>query len=110
MKVKDLIANLQKENQENEVYIAAQDGTDILDIFEVIEARYGNGETFTIITPVGMDDYVSPIDEVKLFKQRILADINEYRKFVEKDDKLTYNEKILKLGAIEFIKEDIQEA
>lgn len=64
MKVKDLIANLQKENQENqenEVYIATQDGTDILDIFEVIEARYGSGETFTIINPVGMDDYVSPM-------------------------------------------------
>lgn len=61
MKVKDLIANLQKENQENEVYIATQDGADILDIFEVIDARYGNGETFSIINPVGMDDYVSPM-------------------------------------------------
>lgn len=56
MKVKDLIANLQKENQENEVYIATQDGTDILDIFEVIDGRFGNNETFTIINPVGMDD------------------------------------------------------
>lgn len=63
MKVKDLIANLQKENQENEVYIATQDGTDILDIFEVIDARYGSGEAFTVINPVGMDDYISPMDD-----------------------------------------------
>lgn len=58
MKVKDLIANLQKENQENEVFIATQDGTDVLDIFETTDGKFNNGETLTIIIPVGMDDYV----------------------------------------------------
>ncbi|WP_066895697.1 hypothetical protein [Clostridium nigeriense] len=61
MKVKDLIANLERQNQENEVYIATQDGTDILDIFETTGCKFLSGETFTLINPVGMDDYISPL-------------------------------------------------
>lgn len=78
MKVKDLRANLKRENQENEIYIATQDGTDILEIFEVIDAKYGSGESFTIINPVGMDDCIE--DKV--------ADINR------QIDKLDYKGKI----------------
>lgn len=61
MKVKELIASLKRENQENEVFIATQDGTDILDVFEATDGKYGNGETFTVVNPVGMDDYISPL-------------------------------------------------
>lgn len=48
MKVKDLIANLQKENQENEVWVESQDGTNLLDIIEVTDGA-GSWETFTVI-------------------------------------------------------------
>ncbi|MEG0133094.1 MAG: hypothetical protein RR851_13120 [Clostridium sp.] len=61
MKVKDLIENLERQNQENEVYIATQDGTDILDVFETTGCKFLNGKTFTLINPVDMDDYISPI-------------------------------------------------
>jgi len=61
MKVKDLIANLERQNQENEVFIATQDGTDILDIFETIGCKFLGGKTFTLINPVGMDDYIKPL-------------------------------------------------
>lgn len=49
MKVKDLIANLLKENQENEVWVESQNGENALDICEVTNGRCGNTETFTII-------------------------------------------------------------
>ena len=52
MKVKELIANLEKENQENDICIVTQDGTDtfdISDIFEGLDARGDIGKTCTVI-------------------------------------------------------------
>ncbi|CAM2079721.1 MAG: hypothetical protein NSGCLCUN01_03949 [uncultured Clostridium sp.] len=52
MKVKELIANLEKENQENDICIVTQDGTDtfdISDIFEGLDSRGNIGKTCTVI-------------------------------------------------------------
>lgn len=51
MKVKELIANLEKENQENDICIVTQDGIDfdISDIFEGLDARGEIGKTCTVI-------------------------------------------------------------
>ncbi|WP_269206165.1 hypothetical protein [Clostridium botulinum] len=43
MKVKDLIANLQKQNMENEIF--TKDGDFLLDVFEVIDGKTQDGET-----------------------------------------------------------------
>lgn len=48
-------------------------------------------------------------NDVKLFKEKVLKEIQEYKEFVEKDEKLDYNEKIQKLGAILFIQGIIEE-
>lgn len=64
MKVKDLIANLLKENQENEVWVEAQDGTNLLDICEVTDGVMGKEETFTVIITeesVGNGDYIETL-------------------------------------------------
>ena len=52
MKVKELIANLEKENQENDICIVTQDGTDtfdISDIFEGLDTRGDIGKPCTVI-------------------------------------------------------------
>ncbi len=54
MKVKDLIANLENQNPENDVYLAMQDGMGIHDVYEVTDAEYED-ETITIILPCDMD-------------------------------------------------------
>ena len=64
MKVKDLISNLLKENQENEVWVEAQDGTNLLDICEVTDGAMGKEETFTVIITeesVSNRDYIEPL-------------------------------------------------
>lgn len=47
-------------------------------------------------------------NQIEIFKSKILSEIKEYEDFVKKDSKITYNEKIEKLGAIEFIKQTIE--
>lgn len=47
-------------------------------------------------------------DEVEIFRENILAEIEDYKIFVEKDEKLSYDEKIQKLGAILFIKQTVE--
>lgn len=46
--------------------------------------------------------------QTEVFKSKILSEIKEYEEFVKRDNKITYNEKIQKLGAIEFIKQTIE--
>lgn len=47
-------------------------------------------------------------DEIEVFREKILSEIEEYRIFVEEDKKLSYDEKIQKLGAILFIKQTVE--
>ncbi len=54
MKVKDLIASLEKQNPENDAYLAMQDGMGMHDIYEITDAGYED-ETITIIFPCNMD-------------------------------------------------------
>ncbi|MCD3211789.1 hypothetical protein G8T71_10525 [Clostridium botulinum C/D] len=49
MKVRELIANLQKQNMENDIFI--QDRDFLLDVFEVTDGKAQDGETFTVLIP-----------------------------------------------------------
>lgn len=49
MKVKDLIANLKREDKEAEVYI--QDKDWLLDVFEVTGGKNPDGSNFVVIVP-----------------------------------------------------------
>lgn len=49
MKVKDLIANLKRENQESDVYV--QDKNLLLDVFEVTGGKNPDESSFVVIVP-----------------------------------------------------------
>lgn len=47
-------------------------------------------------------------NDIEMFREKILAEIQEYKEYVEKDNKLTYDEKIQKLSAIVYIQETVK--
>ncbi|GEM_PF-1327079 len=50
MKVKDLIANLKKQNLEGEVYVMVREDL-VDDVFEVTDGKSEDGTEFTVIIP-----------------------------------------------------------